>query len=66
MTAPKVDLSRVQLHHMAKPDQQAAWAVVARALLRGVLIGAVLTAVFAAGVAVVASHAPAKAAKVVV
>jgi Mg/Co/Ni transporter MgtE len=51
---------------MAKPDQQAAWAVVARALLRGVLIGAVLAAVFAAGVAVVASHAPAKAAKVVV
>jgi hypothetical protein len=66
MTAPKVDLSRVQLHHMAKPATEAAWLVVAKALLRGVLIGAVLAAVFAAGMAVVASHAPAKAAKVVV
>jgi len=66
MTAPKVDLSRVQLHHMAKPATEAAWLVVAKALLRGVLIGAVLAAVFAVGVAVVASHAPAKAAKVVV
>lgn len=71
MTAPKVDLSRVQLHHMAKPAPQAAWVVVAKALARGVLIGAALAAAFAVALGVIAvssspSHTPAKASKVVV
>ena len=73
---PQVDLSRVQLHHMAKPVTPPAWAVAAKAVLRGVAIGGVLAAVFAAGLAAVVGAAsmpsfmpqpmPAKAAKVVV
>ena len=72
MTAPKVDLSRVRLHHMAKPATVRVWVAVAKALVRGVLIGTALAAVFAAGLAAVVASAswpspmPVKVVKVVV
>jgi Mg/Co/Ni transporter MgtE len=72
MSAPKVDLSRVQLHDMAKPGARGAWMVLAKALLKGLLIGAVLAALVAAVAAAVAvattapAHLPTKTAKVVV
>jgi hypothetical protein len=73
---PRVDLSRVQLHHMAKPVTPPAWAVATKAIARGLVMVAVLAAVFVAGLAAVVWAAsmpsfmpqpmPAKAAKVVV